>query len=1278
MCRSQKSLATAITMLLFIAGAFNATVWGQASNFGSVTVNVVDQAGATVPNADLQLRDVSTNDIHRAQTQAGGSYTFPNLPFGTYELTITKAGFESQVFSAVEVQTARVTSVNATLKVGGTRQTVTVADAATPLVEADSSTLSDTIDTKQVVNLPVVNRNVMGLAFLVPGWASTGTGSSNGTWDNLPGGAVVSADFDGTPGISNRFRSGGFNYGTTAVQPRIEDVAEMTVQTAQLDLSGTGTSAMRISIVSRRGTNAFHGRLFEDLRNTDLQANSWFNNARGIQRGILNLNDFGGNIGGPILKNKLFFFVTYAQSIQPQTSSYTAAVLSPAAQQGNFLYRDASGNTRTLNVLQLAGSAGYPSAVLPNIADQLQKINGSLAQGTVTPTSDPNINTLNFSWRNKITNYYPAIRLDYNMNDNVRLYASYSQTKSDNINRFNPQFPGGIDPLDATSSGGNNRIGGIGVDWVIRPTLINQFHAGYMYQYSYFSPENFGVDLASIYQQVWNYGLSLYGNAYPRLPVSSFYPLLSANDSVTWQKGSHAFIFGGSWYREQDHYWNNPGGPPAYNFFISGLDPISSVFTSAITGNNTALTNAQNLYAELTGRVGSVNICCGGRPLDPATKQYKPFGQYNLDEAIQASGFWFQDRWRARPNLTVNYGLRWDIVGDDHDINGGYSSPGSVADMWGPTPIGDIFSPGTLGGVGNPSFQAREHVYNTSWVNPQPAIAIAWSPDGGKGILGKFFEKDKTVIRAGYSLRNYTEGAQNFWAFASNSGQFFYQQGSLQASNTPAVGTFAPGTLFFGQPLPPYALSPATWSPNVSGSQLTFNNGGASFWAMNPNIRQPYVEQWNFGIQRQIGAGSALEVRYVGNLALHQWLSYNINEVNIFENGFLKEFVNAQNNLAVNKANGKGNTFAYNGLPGQAPLPIFTAAFGSATSANFANGSYITNLNNGAAGSMARILAGGAGNFAFFCNMVGGANFGPCAARGFTGNGAGYPINFWQVNPYNAGNQVLYLDAAGHSNYHGLQVEFRQRLTHGMEFNVNYTWSHSLCICTQNGIQGQGNNVYYTARNFNLNYGPGLFDIRHVVHASGTYELPFGRGKKFLSGNGLEDRVFGGWTIGTIISIQSGTPFILGGGFNTLNNITDSGVNLLGVTTSQLQDAVSVNKSGNPWVTLFDPKYIGANGAASPQYLTPANTPGVLGYRPYLYNPAWYNIDLSVNKTIPIRESVRFALQGEFLNATNHPTFAFGGSGSGQSASVQSLTFGQTTGGPSGPRIIEIRANLEF
>jgi hypothetical protein len=1270
-----------VLVSLSLISAF--TVSAQISTGGTITVNVIDPTGEVVPGATLQLRDLGTNNVRKAETQSNGTYLFPDLPFGGYELTVSKIGFETQVFQSVQVQTGRSTTVNVNLRVGGTSETVTVTATAAPLVEPDSTVIADTIDTKHVVNLPVNGRNVMGFAFLVPGWSSAnGVGgvTPNGTWDNLPGGAVVSADFDGTPGISNRFRSGGFNYGTTAVQPRIEDVAEMTIQTAQLDLGGNGTSAMRISIVTRRGSNQFHGRLFEDFRNTDLNANSWINNATHLPRNLLKLNEFGGNVGGPILKTKLFFFGTWAQSIQPLSNSVTSVVLSPSAQQGLFSYKDSTGAIQSVNLLQVAGAAGLPAKVNPSMADSLAKINGVLSQGSLSPTSDPNIYNLNFLAPARINGYYPTLRVDGNLTDRERVYVSYAQTKLDSNQVNTPQFPGSIPSdraLDYTSNRSNARIAGFGVDSVFWPTLINQFHAGYMYQLSVFDVETLGIDLPNLYRQTWGYGLtSLYGNVYPRRPISSFYPLLNAIDTLTWQKGAHAVVLGGSWYREQDHYWNGPGGEPNYTFGLDPLDPATNVINAALANTTTTnQTNARALYGLLAARVTRVSIGVG-RPLDTSTSQYKPFGAYNLDEVQSASGLWAQDRWHIRPNLTLNYGLRMDVVGDDHDVNGGYSTLRTLGDLYGPTPVGGVDQPGNLAGVANPQFQAGVHVYNTQ-VNFSPAVAIAWSPGlSGDGLLSKLIGHDRTVIRTGYSLRHYTEGAQNFWAFASNSGQFFFQQGSATPGTANGAGSFVAGSLTYGDPLPQYQLTPTAYSKTVPAANLALS--GNTFWGMNPNIRQPYVEQWNFGIQRQIGSGSALEIRYVGNLSLHQWLGYNLNEVNVYENGFLQEFTNAQNNLRINQASGKGNTFANNGLPGQAALPIFTAAFGGATSSNFSNSGYITNLQTGAAGSLAGTLAG---TPAFFCNMVGSAQFAPCLTnRGINAPGAGYPINFFQANPYAAGGSVNYLDAAGSSNYHALQIDFRQRLTHGMQFNVNYTWGHSLGVAAQNGIQGQNNTIYYTQRNFRLNYGPSLFDIRHVVHASGTYDLPFGKGRAYLNSSKLADYTAGGWTIGTIVSMQSGNPALLGGGYFTVNG-NDAGINLNGISVSNLQSMVGAYRSGNPWVTLFDPKLIAANGAANSSYLTPAATAGVLGYRPYVYGPGWYNIDLSVNKSVPIRESIRFTFQAELLNATNHPTFSFNTNNVNQNnLGVLGTSFGQTVNGNffSAARRVEFRANIEF
>ncbi len=1239
--------------------------YSQTGSVGQVSVTVTDPAGAAVPDATLQLKDAGTNIIMKGATQSNGEFSFPNVAFGRYRLSIAKTGFETQVFEDVQVQTGRTTDIKAVLKIGTTQETVTV-EGESPLVETESSVIADTIDTKQVVNLPLQGRAMFALAFLVPGWASTSPGSTGGTWNNMPGGAIGGAEFDGTQAISNRFRSGGFTYGTSVVQPRIEDVAEMTVSTAQLDLSGNGVSAMKISLVTRRGSNAFHGRVFDDFQNTDLNANSWSNNARNLPRNIVKLNDFGGSIGGAIVKNKLFFFGTYAQSIQPQSITASASVLSAGAQSGVFQYKASNGSIQGVNVLQIGSTAGGPGTVNSAIGTQLGQINGILGDGILSPTSDPNISTLNWQYAARRTIYYPAMRFDYNLSERVRLNVSYTQTKTVYPGANAAVFPGGIDTTDLTSSNSNNKIAGLGIDWTIRPTLINQFHGGYMYQYSVFDPENEGIDLTKVFPQNWAYGTSVYANSiYPRQPISSYYPLLSASDTLTWQRGKHEIIFGGGMFHEQDHYWNGPGGYPVTTLGITSNDPILSPFTTALGA--AGLTNAQQgsaegLYATLTGRVQGVVIGGGGRPLDVSTGQYKPFGSYNLDESMFAGNMFVQDRWRVTSNLTLNFGLRWDIVGDDHDVNGAYSSPASVGDFWGPTPVGAIFSPGTLGGVANPQFTAKVHAYKTSWVNPQPAIALAWSPQT-EGFLGKIFPTGKTVIRTGWSLRNYQEGSQNFWAFASNSGAFFFQSGSLTADTSGSLGTFTPGSLTLGQPLPPYALFPTTWAPTLPASTLTFGN---SFFAINPNIRQPYTEQWNFGIERQLNRGSALEVRYAGNMAQHVWFSENLNEVNIFENGFLTEFKNAQNNLAINQANGKGTSFANNGLAGQVALPIFAAAFGT-TSGSLYN-QFTTQFQTGAAGSVARSLAG---TQSYICNMYG-SKFSPCTSRNLGGAGTNYPINFFEVNPFTAGGSLNYLDSMGHSNYHGLQVEFRQRLNHGMQFNANYTLSHSLVEGPVNGYQANAGGSFQTDRNFYLSYRPSSYDIRHIFHLSGTYDLPFGKGKAFLNNSKLADEVVGGWTLGTILIFQSGPPSQITGGYLTVNG-NDGGVNFAqGVTARTIQNSIGVYRTGNPWVETVNPSLLAANGGISTSNYVPNITPGVFGANPYVYGPHWFNDDLSLNKSLPIHESLRATLQFQFLNVFNHPAFGLG------TLAAQSLSFAQTTGTITTARRIEIRANIEF
>jgi hypothetical protein len=395
-------------------------------------------------------------------------------------------------------------------------------------------------------------------------------------------------------------------------------------------------------------------------------------------------------------------------------------------------------------------------------------------------------------------------------------------------------------------------------------------------------------------------------------------------------------------------------------------------------------------------------------------------------------------------------------------------------------------------------------------------------------------------------------------------------------------------------------------------------------------------------------------------------------------------------------------SFANNGYAGQQATPIFDAAFAGETSggagvplSDYAASNFITQLQSGQAGAMAAILAGVNGTVPYFCNLVG-TTFSPCAtnvtAGTFNAAGAGFPINYFQANPYaqSLNGPESYTVAEGYSNYNALQVDFRQRSWHGLQFDSNYTWSHTLGVASQNNWLGQG--AVFTLRDMRLTYGPTLFDLRHVVHINGAYDLPFGKGKQFASRNGALDRVVGGWTIGTIFTFQTGAPSLLFGGTSTFNDYGDGGVVLTGVTPSQLQSSVgSYHIPGTTNVAFINPKYLLPTGGANPAYISPNTTPGTIGQRVWLHGPHATYDDISITKHFPITETLRFSLQAELLNAFNHPTFGpvptNGGANFGFNA-VQSTGFGINSGTLNGSsslgstanssRLIELRANFEF
>ena len=912
------------------------TAWAQGT-LGSVSVTVVDPSGGALPGASLTLTDVATNDVRDAVTQGAGTHTFVNLNFGPHKLTVSLQGFTTQTYDVL-VQSARTADLKATLTVGNMTEVVEVSGAAA-LVETSSNAINTTIDMKQIEDLPMAGRNIAQLSRLTAGY--------NGTWNGLPTFAQ-SNSIDGIVGNTNRWRyQTSDSAAAIAVTPRIENIAEMVVSSDQMDMNqGFGSSSMSVSYVTRRGTNRFSGRLYEGYRSQLFDATNWGSTVKPRYH----RNDFGASLGGPIIRDKVFFFGSMAALDVPGGTSRTQNFLSDAAQQGIFTY--ANGTQANLFSVFAAHNAAngtsFPASVAqinPLTAARIAAVNdyrengGGLAQASSQPT-DRNLRTWEWQRENSNRTYYPTLRVDSNLSERWRLNVSINQTYQDSP-YSNPDFwPG--DGRGATGKS-NNATASLGMQTLVSPTLINEFRGGWLYTAQWFA-QGGPTDYRTVPRINYNYGD--YTDTY-YVGNSRYQPNFSVSNTTTWTKGSHTVKFGGNWYREVNKYWDSEEGFTIVGLGLATNDPAGDILTReairAAAGPGAPLptdaewNQARSLYAMLGGRISGIS---GRHPYVPSLGGYAvgntpdPSGVAvnGLYELLTSSGLFVQDSWRMKPNLTLNMGLRWDFVQPNKDQLGKYHSM-RPEDVYGPTGVGMLFQPGaqSLTGTYDPVYVTREAAHGSWNVTPQPAVGLAWTPRSDGSFVERLLGGDKSVLRGGYSFRRFTMPQQFIWDFGSSFGTAFFQNFSSTPGTSGAQGTFFPGSVVLGQPgylpqscatssaAPCFTYAPAKYEDVVHLTDLTFQ--GASVSGMPDDIKQPYTSSWNIGIQRDLGGNRAIEVRYNGNITRNQWLAGNINEVNIFENGFLNEFKNAKRNLDINAAAGVAGNFGNRGLPGQVDLP---------------------------------------------------------------------------------------------------------------------------------------------------------------------------------------------------------------------------------------------------------------------------------------------------------------------------------------------------------------------
>jgi hypothetical protein len=1267
-----------LALLLLLLALCVLSLPAQIRIAGSISGTITDPTGAVVPSAKVELRDEGTGITKSTTANGQGEFLFPDLNFGLYGISVTVQGFRTEKIDHVKVEASRVTDVRVKLTVGQTSETVNVEGVA-PLLETTQNLISSTISAEAVKDLPLNGRGTLGLARLVPG-QQTPLGNGDTHFNGLPGGAV-NVTTDGINNASNGFKSGGTVFFQT-VPARLGGVQEIAVETAGLGAESGAESGANLKFITKRGTNQFHGNLYWQPTSSQFNANSWLNKARGIPTPNLRIHDFGGSIGGPLipiskwgLKNKLFFFVNWEETYQPQQTSHSFPYLTALAQQGIFTYRATNGTMQTANVLQIAQNHGFQGTIDPTIASYvLAHQNQALSNGFLTPINNNfNQQTFTFLTPEPLWSYFPTARLDYQATSKLAIQGTW------NLRHFrDPGFP--QTPISGQPDQSQFKIAGywlysLGANYSFSPRTFNEFRYGV--QHSGDTIPNTGPQLYDIgggRRLRLGLPLSTPSLVLDQSPVTGRHYITTIYDTATLIRGTHTFTVGGN-YRRTD--WKDiavagPNGVLGAPFFSIGnqaSDPIGSITVfgpgtlPGISTTNGDIGTAIALYDLLTARMNSVN---DGAVVNPNTLQYGGPENFTWTRSYMG-GFYGQDSWRFRPNLTLNFGLREEMQGAPFNVNGITAFP-DLANFFGPS-VG-LFQPGTLSGNNNPVNLVGQHVANARLDNVAPNLGFAWNPRGEKGFFGKVLNRS-TVIRGGFSMVYYDEGTQMFAAGAGNN------PGKLQSLQIVPGQNGVPFGLTLQSPLPAFTSFPGAYATTFHQADFTFGN---TFQTMAPNLRTPYTENWNFGVEREIMKDTVLEARYVGDESHSGWRRINYNEVNIFENGFLQEFQNAQNNLKINAANGFANTFQNKGLPGEVALPIFDAAFAArgtctgcgAILGNYSNGGFITDLQTGQAGLLANSLATSS---AFVCRMFG-STFSPCANKfGFNAPGP-YPINFFLTNPFSAGNLLLTEDS-GATKYNSLQINLRGRRGQSFTYVANYTWSHSFSNIWGDNANNDG--PIKTIRNKAGDMAPSPFDQRHVFNFYSLYDLPVGKNKMINIRNPIVDTFLGGWKVSGILTIASGNVFRLGSG-RDLVNLNDAGIVLpSGVNADTVQQAFNITPVGGSSTNKFflPSSMIGADGRANPNFFITPTTPGLFGSYLYLYGRNNWNIDSSISKTFSLTERWKLNLWMSALNVLNHPIF--NPSGAGTTLSIQSATFGQITNGPAnGARVLQFRANVAF
>lgn len=1234
----------------------------QAQTTGTMSGTVSDPNGAVVAGATVTVRNTATGAERSTTTNSIGAFTFTDLQPGNYSVTIENPGFKRALAPSIVVEVSQTAQVTIMLEIGLGEETVTVT-AAQDVVNTTTPSLTNTIDTRQVQDLPLPTRNPLELAGLQAGIAVTG--------DNVRGSSIAglrqtatNVTQDGINAMDNFVKTSSLFAIST---PSLNSIAEFSITTGTVG-SDQGRGVGQVTLVTKGGTNRFSGGLFYMNRNDALQANSFFNNALGTPRTRQNQHFFGFDIGGPIYfpafgeggpmiwdgRDKAHFFFAYEGFRDNFSVTRNRTVLTPEARQGIFRYTGTNGQLQTVNLLAIGNQ------------NQLNPITMGIIGTTPLPNNTDvgdGFNTAGFRYNvTGVSNNDKYVgRYDHQLVQDTPVGSHKFEFV---LNYFkNILSPDTFNSLEAPFPGLVNAFQG-GPRWLVTGALVSNFGSSVTNVFRVgrqWAPVGFNLESNPTEPFIGFVGITLpyAGGGFQSQGRDT--QVWQVSDNVSWSKGRHLIRFGGDFQRIFADTTNDAGinpfitlGTPAHN--NGGIEDTSFPFSTAANRSS-----GRGVFANITGNLSSasatLNVVDPTSGFVPGATRQRQFLQKDL-------ALYIQDQWRARSNLTLNFGLRWDYMGVPTIPNGLAIQLTDPRHIFGVSGFGNLFNPNAPAGaapaVGTLDFVSGDtgkELHNEDWNNFAPFFGFAWSPNFERGFGRLLFGgPNKSSIRGGYSISYLRDG---FTVISNALGVGLTNPGLIaSAANTTPTGVLTAA----GVPLPV-----PTFQMPITDRQNNLLNPQNSLWAIDPDLKTPYVQQWSIGYEREIFPNTAFEVRYAANRAIKVYRAVDYNEINIFENGFLQEFLNAQRNLA---ARGGSGSFAP-GCVGCVDLPIFSAYFTGATAANgFSNATFISHLNNN--------------NVASIANTLNSSNI-YRAARENPANGI--RSNFFVANPNALRAAMLTNDSM--SNYHSLQVELRRRFAAGLMFQADYTFSKALT----DAPDAQGNNQstlenFRTLRNKRLDYRRSNDDQTHRFVANGIYDLPFGRGRSYLSNaRGIVNQVIGGWSVGAIAVWSTRPPFFITSGrtsFNAWGFLTEANnlpAQLLGMSFEEFKSNVGVFKTPGG-VFWFNPDKLDITYNAAGRVVSSTLKPGLIGqpapgtFGNFPMNGInsgdYFNLDMSVTKRFPVGERVRLELKTTLINVLNRPNFAFG------NVQFDSTSFGRITTTSGSQRVIHFMGSMRF